>query len=273
MRNLAVFRQVPVGSSDQIKADALALTVPFCEWVERTARRYFSDARVRAYVVESDYAIGRFLPTTGRDNVFAHAREQKPDDGFVPNKWMIWGGNATGACGIAHLNGDHAYTYAKCGKNTFFHELMHMWNEGHSNEIINGVPLEYRDQTSHMGRLPRAGLNAMNYFRQGLIHRLGSGEGDHLLGCLETPEIARHPDEVQAIDVGGVLLSRRKIRGYPECVPDFRQFTVFAHWALPENKSLTGGLNVGWDDTEIRGFLAKQLWHNRNHAMIRIRRA
>lgn len=263
--NLAICRK-NTNQDDQVMVNEQAV------FVERTYRRYFP-ATVKGYVFDSDYAIPTSYVPTQSPNVFDDAMAQKPDDGFIPTHWLVWGGFASGLCGRAILGGDRGFVFLTCRDGTFNHEGGHELGLGHADMVLEDVVRPYLDQTSLMGKKPRVnGFNAVNYIDLG-IEATPAVEGENLLGCLETSPIARHPNEAQILHLGNVYLSRRKIKGFPACVGSNYQNTVFAHWKGPGGSSQTGDKNIELGETvEIEGFHVEHVWNNPNHAMLRIGR-
>jgi hypothetical protein len=139
-----------------------------------------------------------------------------------------------------------------------------------------------------MGRKPRKGLNAINYIQLGIADKVLDVEqpGDYVLGCLETPLVARHPNEQQILTLPGraaapdgsavdyFALSRRKMHGFPETLGQSYENTVFTHWLSPNANSITGTLNIGLgDQVEMpNGWIVESLEANANQILLRISR-
>jgi hypothetical protein len=287
-KHLAIYRKVPADISDDQRVRELALCHAAAVVVERWVRMYIPTYRTRGYLVASDLGVPTTtVPGPSSKNIYGAAIAQKPDDGFEPTHHMVWGGSSTSICGRFILCGKNGFTTVLCDAYTKIHEWFHGLCEGHANLWKPSGLIFYGDQTSVMGKKPRHGLNAINYMRLGIADKVLSVDepGDYVLGCLETPLIARHPHERQILTLPGgpapdgttapyFTLSRRKMRGFPDVVGPAYANTVFVHWPGPGKSSVTGTLNIGLGhQTQMpNGWIVKALEANANQILLRISR-
>ena len=284
--SLSLARKVPADASDAEKADALDLVTAAATDLERWGRRYWPDYRVHPWVVASDFGIPTsYVPMMDIGNIFQDVLAQEPE-GMNPARRMVWGGTAFGQCGIAILGGLRAFTFWACDWGTMSHEGTHMEDVGHSNKQIGDAIQEYGDQLCTMGKKPRVmGFTGLNYRRLGIADKelIVTEPGDYVLGCLETPLGCRHENEWQLLVLPqtddwryDMVLSRRKMKGFPHCAGAAYEDTVHVHWEYDRARKagLTGPFNfqLGETMTMPNGWAVSAIEVNRNQILLRIER-
>jgi hypothetical protein len=180
-KHIGVFRQVPVGTTDESKAKSMTYVARHVKTIQDYYRRYGGhvwDVEVRGYVMEGEAnAHPPYYAKSDTDNYMAtHDME-----GFEPNYFHIWGGTSGGYCGQGNLPGNRSVTYmnSACGTKTMIHELGHNFGLHHASTFRAGNPdaepptadkiVEYGDTSSIMGMGSSVvGINSVDAVRLGL---------------------------------------------------------------------------------------------------------
>jgi len=249
--HLAIFRQVPLGTSDEDKLEALQKEIERAAEVQKYWRNYCRnawDVQVRAYIMEGEENAHPPYYAKGDMRKYMQTHDMA---GFVPNYFMVHGGTSQGLCGQATLGGNYSVCYLShsCNVKTAIHEFGHNLGLHHAGTWENGEWTEYGDHTNVMSSVTVArGLSSTHLVSLNV-------ESDREILIVETsqqvfavpiemPGIGMHPKEWQHIIVrkvgyNDVHLTLRKSQGtlYPAGNPNTDPSILYIQERTQDNHS------------------------------------